>query len=100
MYHQLTDNHATQALIHTLTGVANPAGGSAGASVSVPVTVTDRFGNGRLPSSLHYNVSVTPSQPCFVTVTNKSLNGFSVVLTPKDASTTLAAGTFDVSVLA
>jgi hypothetical protein len=44
-------------------------------------------------------VHVTPSQPCFVTITNKTPSGFNVVLTPL-STVTLVAGTFDVTVIA
>jgi hypothetical protein len=99
-YHLINDNHGVQAVLFTQTGAANPAGSGNGASVTIPIAVADKYGNGRLPASLHYNVAVSPSQPCFVTITGKTSTGFNVVLSPKDASTTLVAGTFDVSVLA
>jgi hypothetical protein len=44
-----------------------------------------------------YAVNVTPSQPCFVSVTNKTASGFTVVLTPLSGQS-IAAGTFSVSV--
>jgi hypothetical protein len=80
-------------------GEYRPAGSGAGVAVTVAVAFVDRFGNGRLPGSLHYNVHVAPSQPSFVTITAKSLTGFNVVLTPPSGAT-LAAGTFDCTVLA
>jgi hypothetical protein len=63
-------------------------------------TVTVRV---KLPKTLHvdgfplagYHVSVTPSQPCAVSVTNKDRYGFDVALTSLDAQP-LAAGSFSV----
>lgn len=86
-----------------LAGIPNSAGSGAGSSVTVAVsaTLTDQFGNGRLPTMpISYAVMVTPSQPAFVNVTGKTSSGFSVVLTPITSSATLASGTFDVVVLA
>jgi hypothetical protein len=48
-------------------------------------------------------VVVTPSQACFATVSNKTSAGFNVTLTPASpggVNATLAAGSFDVAVLA
>lgn len=47
-----------------------------------------------------YGVQVTPSQPCFVSVTDKTATGFNVVLTPISSTGSIAAGTFDVLVFA
>lgn len=99
MYHMLTDNRAVPALIVTLTGVPNAAGSGAGAAVTTAVTVNNGKLPANLPGSLHFNVHVTPSQPAFVTITGKTINGFNVVLTPP-AGVTLGAGSFDVSVFA
>lgn len=74
--------------------VANAAGGGAGDAVTTTVT----FATGALPAS--YLVMVSPSQACFVNVGSKTHSGFDVTLTPVDGSTTLAAGTFDVLVVA
>jgi hypothetical protein len=78
--------------------VANGAG-TAGADVTVSLATsyTDAYGNGVLPND--YCVLVTPSQDAMVSVTGKTTSGFSVVLTPKVAAATIAAGTFDVVVL-
>jgi hypothetical protein len=73
--------------------IANAAGGSAGATVTTAVS----FPSG-LPAA--YFVQVVPSQACFATVTSKTATGFNVVLTPTGSGVTLAAGTFDVMVLA
>lgn len=94
--HLLTDNQAMQAVVATQLAIPNAAGGSAGASVTTPVS----FSSG-LP--VNYFVTVTPSQACFATVTSKTSSGFAVVLTPASpggVNATLAAGTFDVAVLA
>jgi hypothetical protein len=74
--------------------VAN-ASGVAGAAVTTAVAVP-----GGLPTP--YSVIVTPSQACFVSVTSKTSNGFNVTLTPlyNGANTAIAAGSFDVVVLA
>jgi hypothetical protein len=99
-FHTVTDNQSSPAIIATAIGVANAAGGSAGATVSTNVTFTDQYGNGKLPGSLAYAVNVTPSQAAFVTITNKSPTGFTVVLTPQTSGTPLTAGSFDLAVLA
>jgi hypothetical protein len=80
-------------VLYTQPNIVNAAGGSAGASVTTAVA----FGE---PLPVNYSVSVTPSQACFDAVTNKTQNGFNVVLTPTLSSVTLGAGTFDVIVLA
>jgi hypothetical protein len=43
---------------------------------------------------------VQPSQGCLVAISGKTQAGFNVILTPSPATSTLAAGTFDVTVLA
>ena len=80
-----------KAVAAVLVGVANAAGGGAGAAVTTAVS----FGS-QLPPN--YTVHVTPSQPAMVSVTGKTSTGFNVVLTPL-ATVTLSAGTFDVIVL-
>jgi hypothetical protein len=99
---QITTNQARTTTLAAIAGVANPAGSGAGASVTVAVTFTDQFGNGQLPQGStpqSYSVHVTPSQPCFVTVSNKTTTGFTVTLTPTASGVTLAAGSFDVVVV-
>jgi hypothetical protein len=87
-----TNNQATATTIAAEANIANPAGSGAGASVSVTINnLVDQFGTGRLPNN--YAVTVTPSQACASSVTNKNNSGFTVTLTP--LSGTLAAGTFD-----
>ncbi len=97
MPHIVTDTQARNLTIGSQIGVPNAAGGSAGASVTTPITFTDQFGNGLLPAV--YTVHVMPSQTCFATITGRSATGFNVVLTPVTSGTTLAAGTFDATVV-
>jgi hypothetical protein len=67
------------------------AAGSGGAAVSVSLTFADQFGTPTLP--VNYTVTVTPSQGCAVSVSNKTNSGFTVNLTPLSGN--IAAGTFD-----
>ena len=48
----------------------------------------------------NYNVFVSPNQDAVAYVTGKTNSGFNVVLNPRLAANTLAAGTFDLLVLA
>ena len=73
--------------------LANPAGASAGASVTVAVT----FGAAALPGA--YAVLVTPAQDATAFVRAKTSSGFNVTLNPRLATATLGASTFDVVVL-
>jgi hypothetical protein len=98
-FHRICTNHAETIIFGKKFGIANAAGSGAGAAVSTAVTFVDKFGSALLPATLSYIVEVSPSQPAFVVITNKSPSGFNVVLTPKDSSTTLSAGTFDLCVL-
>jgi hypothetical protein len=75
-------------------GVANPAGASGGASVTVAVSFPTSY---QLPPN--YTVMAEPNQAANTYVSNKGPNGFNVTLTPP-TGITLAAGTFDVSVFA
>lgn len=97
MPHIVTDTQARNLTIASQIGVPNAAGGSAGASVSTPVSFTDQYGNGLLPAV--YTVHVMPNQTCFATIAGRSATGFNVVLTPTSGSVTLAAGTFDATVV-
>jgi hypothetical protein len=73
--------------------VANAAGASAGASVTTAVSF------GYLPAN--YVVFVDSGQSGVVgTVTSKTNTGFSVVLSPILTTATVAAGTFNVLVVA
>ena len=79
-------------------GIANTAGGGAGASVTTAITFTDAYGNGKLPNS--YSVQVTPSAiGVTAAVSGKTTSGFNVVLAPAIATATLAAGSFDLVVI-
>jgi len=74
--------------------VANPAGGSAGASVAVSVTCQDSV----LPPSGQYTVDIELGQDATWYITGKSSAGFTVNLQPRLASATLAAGVFNARV--
>lgn len=74
----------------TLVAVANVVGSGAGASVTTAITGLT------LPANSNYGVIVTPNQDAVAYVTSKTTTGFSVVLNPRLAANTLAAGTFDV----
>lgn len=78
-------------LIGNLPNQANVAGGGAGAAV------TTAFTGLKLPAA--YSVHVDANQACAVSITNKTQSGFNVVLTPA-STVTLAAGTFDVTIVA
>ena len=71
---------------------ANGVGSGAGAALAVPVTGL------RLPAS--YAVFVNPSQDATHWISNRTQTGFTVNLAPRLAANTLAAGTFDLLVLA
>ena len=75
-------------------GVANPAGAGEGDNVSVAVT----FAQPNLPPN--YVVFVSPSQNCGWFITNQTYAGFTVNLVPPNATTTLAAGTFNLILVA
>lgn len=78
-------------LVGVLPGLANSAGGGAGASVNVVVS-----GLKNLPSK--YAVVVNPGQDATWYVTSKTSTGFTVVLTPRLAANTLASGSIDVTI--
>lgn len=79
-------------LIGVLANQANPVGSAAGAIVTVAVAIDD------LPDN--YAVSVNPGQDCRWYVDAKTNGGFNVNLVPVTGTDTIAAGTFDVAVLA
>jgi hypothetical protein len=81
-------NQKGRALIGCGLGVANAAGGSAGASVTVAVS-----GLKNLPAN--YGVSVNPGQDATWWISNKTSTGFTINLNPRLAANTLAAGTVD-----
>lgn len=72
--------------------IANAAGGGAGQSVTVAVSVKN------LPAK--YAVFVSPSQDATWWITNRTQSGFTINLAPRLAANTLAVGTLDLLVLA
>jgi len=78
--------------IGSIPGVANVAGGSAGAAVVTAVAMKN------LPES--YSVLVNPGQDATWFVSGKTNSGFNVTLNPRLSTNTLAAGSFDVVVIA
>jgi len=80
-------------VVGALANVANGAGSGAGAALAVPLTGFDD-----LPAN--YAVLVNPGQDATWYVSAKSATGFTVTLTPRLAANTLAAGSFDVVVVA
>jgi hypothetical protein len=101
--HRLVDNSQAMGLtIARQFGIANAAG-SAGATVSTAVSFVDRYGTGLLPAGGLYVVQVMPSQACYISVNSKTSSGFNVVLIPSapgGVNASIAAGTFDVTVIA
>jgi len=75
-----------------LPNVANVAGGSANTAVATAITGL------QLPAN--YTVEVTPNQDATAFVTAKTQTGFTVNLAPRQTTSTLAAGTFDVTIFA
>ena len=80
-----------RAVIGNLLGVANAAGAGAGAAVTVAVTGL------RLPTS--YNVLINLDQDATWFVSGKTSAGFTVNLNPRLATSTLAAGTIDITII-
>lgn len=73
--------------------VATPVASGAGAVVTVTVLF-----NGEQPTDTNYEVQVTASQACAVSVPTKLTTGFEFQLTPLTSGVTLSAGTADVCV--
>lgn len=88
-------SHQDRAVIGSYPGIANAAGGAAGASVATTVTLP---ASANLPAN--YSVLVNPGQDATWFVTSKTANSFIVTLNPRLAANTLAAGTFDVVLVA
>lgn len=86
------DAWSDRKIIGQLVDVANVAGAGAGDSVTTVVSGLS------LPSK--YTVMVMPNQDAVAFVTLKTTAGFSVTLKPRLAADTLAAGTFDVLIVA
>jgi hypothetical protein len=84
------------------TGIANGAGSGAGASVTIAITFAATMAYPAGFPTASYVTNITPSQGCLVSVpaASKTQAGFNVVLTPSPATSTLAAGVFDVCVIA
>ena len=78
-------------IIGVLPGVVNAAG-AAGVTVTTSVAMTD------LPPN--YTVVVNPGQGCGAFVSGKTSQGFNVSLVPFSGTAVVAAGAFDVVVLA
>lgn len=74
-------------------GVANLIGGGAGAAVVTAVAFSE-------PLPAAYQVIVSVGQDATAFVSAKTATGFNVTLEPRLAANTLAAGTFDVLVIA
>jgi hypothetical protein len=74
-------------------GVANAAGSGPGESVSTVVTFAEP-----LPA-LGYGVWIGLHQDATAFTTDETLDGFTVVMNPRLAANTLAAGAFDVMLL-
>ncbi len=72
--------------------VANAAGSGAGAAVTTTVTFS-----GNLPAK--FQALVDPGQDATWYTTNKTANSVDVVLTPRLAANTLAAGHFDITLI-
>jgi hypothetical protein len=92
---RISDNNGALHIVGFVASVANAAGAPS-AAVTTPVSFTGVYGTPLLPGN-GYAVNVTPSQPCFVSVTSKTSSGFNVVLTPLSGQS-IAAGTCSVSV--
>jgi hypothetical protein len=75
-----------------LFGVANAAGGGAGAAVTTPISGI------QLPPN--YFVDIELSQDATYFITGKTQTGFNVVMNPRLAANTLAAGTFNIKIFA
>jgi hypothetical protein len=79
--------------IGQILGVANLIGGGAGQVVTTAVTFAE-------PLPPNYQVIVTASQDATAWVSGKTALGFNVNLEPRLAANTLAAGTFDLLIIA
>lgn len=92
-----TPAHQDRAVIGVIPGIANVVGGGAGLAVTTTVTLP---ASANLPAN--YAVLVNPGQDAtwFVPSASKTFDSFNVTLTPRLAANTLAAGTFDVVILA
>lgn len=90
-----TPAHQDRHVVGVMPGVANVAGSGAGAAVATVVSLPP---SANLPAN--YSVLVNPGQDATWYVSAKSFDSFTVTLTPRLAANTLAAGTFDVVLVA
>jgi hypothetical protein len=90
-----TPANEDRTIIGSIPGIANVAGGSAGAAVTTTVQLP---ASANLPAN--YGVMVNPGQDATWYVSNKTFDSFTVTMTPRLAANTLAAGTFDVVIVA
>lgn len=90
-----TPAHQDRAILGSMPGIANVAGGGAGAAVTTTVTLPN---SANLPAN--YSVLINPGQDATWFVSNKTFGSFQVTLTPRLAANTLAAGSFDAVIVA
>lgn len=86
-------NDAYRVVRVLLPNIPNVIGGGAGAAVTTAVAFPG------LPANGNYVVNVTPNQDAVAYVNAKTTTGFNVVLNPRLAANTLAAGTFDAEII-
>jgi hypothetical protein len=84
--------HGDRLLVLLRKSLASPVGGSAGAAVAINIVSPN------LPANAA--IFVTPSQDATHWITNRTAGAFTVNIAPRLAANTLAAGTFDLLVLA
>jgi hypothetical protein len=84
-------------ILAVIPGVANLAGGGAGTAVTTAVSLP---ASASLPANYAVLVNAGQDATWFVPSNSKTSSGFNVTLTPRLAANTLAAGTFDVVILA
>ncbi|MGN6085800.1 hypothetical protein [Trinickia sp.] len=90
-----TPAHQDRAILGSIPGIANVAGGGAGAAVTTTVQLPT---SANLPAN--YGVLINPGQDATWFVSNKTFDSFQVTLTPRLAANTLAAGSFDAVIVA
>jgi hypothetical protein len=92
-----TPAYQDRTIVGSIPGVANLAAAGAGDAVTTAVTLP---ASANLPAN--YSVLVNPGQDAtwYVPENSKTSTGFNVVMTSRLAANTLAAGTFDVVIVA
>jgi hypothetical protein len=90
-----TPAHQDRAILGSIPGIANAAGGGAGSAVTTTVTLPN---SANLPAN--YSVLINPGQDATWFVSNKTFDSFQVTLTPRLAANALAAGSFDAVIVA